>query len=148
MTLEDTLKSELINVYPEAEDFLRTVKEAGKFDKVHIYDNGSPLCQSFHLTYGKKIWAVRELEPYADGGDWKEVGIALDRKDPAIYFSIRTMQMGASMSLALETGFQLKSEKAYFDKLTEIFKKIFIEGEDAYYFLYDDEGRKLTLKLN
>lgn len=141
------LERELLNVYPEAEDFLRAVKENGKLKLVHVYDSGSSLCDPFHFVYGKKVWAIRELEPYSEGGDWKELGIALDRKEPAVYFNMRTMQMGIRMALALETGFKLDRVKEHFDRLSMIFKKVFVEGKDAYYFNYDEEGKKLSLEV-
>lgn len=140
------LERSLLDVYPEAEDFLKVVRESGKLNLVHIYDNGSSLCDSYRFVYGKKVWAVRELEPYSEGGDWKEIGIALDRKDPAIYFDMRTFQQRISMVLALEHGFQNGKEKEYFDRLTTIFRKVFVEDQDVYYFIYDEEGKKIGLK--
>ena len=145
LTVQESEK-ELLSVFPEARDFFEAIKESGKLNLVHIYDNGSSLCESFRFVYGKKVWAIRELEPYSEGGDWKEIGVALDRKEPAIYFNMRTIQTGISGSLAIENGFQLGKEKEYFEKLTDLFKKIFIENKDAYYFVYA-EGRDFTLKI-
>ena len=145
MTIENTL----LEVYPEAEDFVDAVRNNGDLDRARIADQSNlphaipSAVYTMNVRDSERYWCITligvdaqdyireehqrepEMTDLHDPRTWAEVGIKLDREIPFWYIATRDAGEWANRDIRLGQGFVPAKERAQFQQLIQLYQVIF-----------------------
>ena len=147
--MQMTSETTLLEVYPEAEDFVDAVRNNGDLDRARIADMSNPphaipsAVYLMNIEGSERYWCITligadaqdyirkehqrepEMTDLHDPRTWAEVGIKLDRENPFWYIATRDAGEWAQRCIRLDEGFVPGKEREHFQKLIQLYHVIF-----------------------